>query len=34
VARYVCLNCGFVEEWIDNPHDLVRLYNKYGNPAG
>lgn len=25
VARYVCLSCGFSEEWIDNRDDLARL---------
>lgn len=30
VSRYICLTCGFVEEWVDNPHDLARLADKYG----
>ncbi len=34
VSRYVCLGCGFVEEWVDNPHDLRRLAGKYGAPPG
>jgi hypothetical protein len=34
VSRYICLNCGFVEEWIDNPNDLGVLYRKYANVTG
>ena len=34
VSRYICLNCGFVEEWIDNPNDLGVLYKKYANVTG
>ena len=34
VSRYVCLNCGFVEEWIDTPDDLAKLRNKYGQSDG
>jgi hypothetical protein len=34
VTRYICLNCGFAEEWIDNPNDLAALYNKYANITG
>ena len=34
VTRYACLSCGFVEEWIDDPYDLGRLYKKYGQPTG
>jgi predicted nucleic-acid-binding Zn-ribbon protein len=30
VTRYVCLACGFVEEWIDRPQDLVKLRAKFG----
>lgn len=26
VARYVCLNCGYTEEWIDK-EDIERLKN-------
>ncbi|MGI5240315.1 hypothetical protein [Dactylosporangium sp. CA-139066] len=34
VSRYVCLNCGFVEEWIDTPEHLARLRQKYGQSTG
>lgn len=30
VSRYVCLNCGFVEEWVDAPEDLATLRRKFG----
>ena len=33
VSRYACLNCGFVEEWIDTPDDLAKLRRKYGQSA-
>lgn len=29
VSRYVCLQCGFVEEWIDSPQDLAKLRQRY-----
>ncbi|MEO8147223.1 MAG: hypothetical protein ABI723_06280 [Bacteroidia bacterium] len=29
VTRYVCCNCGFSEEWIDNSNDIEKLKNKY-----
>lgn len=28
VNRYVCCNCGFSEEWIDN-EDIIKLKKKY-----
>ena len=34
VSRYVCMACGFVEEWIDNPDDLAKLHDTYANPTG
>jgi hypothetical protein len=30
VSRYVCLNCGFIEEWVDKTDDLARLATRYG----
>jgi hypothetical protein len=30
VARYLCCECGFSEEWVDNPEDLERIKKKYG----
>ena len=29
VTRYVCSQCGFVEEWIDSKNDLLRVEKKY-----
>lgn len=31
VTRYVCSNCGFSEEWIDEKSDIDKLVEKYGN---
>lgn len=28
VTKYICTDCGFIEEWIDNPNDLARLKAK------
>lgn len=30
VARYVCSNCGYVENWIENQGDLHNLKHTYG----
>ena len=30
VTRYLCANCGFSEEWIDNPKDIEKLIKKHG----
>ena len=32
VNRYICCNCGFCEEWIDN-EDITKIKNCY-NPRG
>jgi transposase-like protein len=29
VSRYVCLNCGFVEEWVDSAAELAKVRKKY-----
>lgn len=29
VPRYICCNCGYTEEWIDE-EDLFKLKSKYG----
>ena len=34
VTRYICLTCGFIEEWIFNPHDLVRPLGVGAPPTG
>jgi predicted nucleic-acid-binding Zn-ribbon protein len=29
VTRYVCCNCGFIENWVDYPSDLVKVRDHY-----
>jgi len=29
LSRYICCNCGYVEEWIDSKEDIRRLEEKY-----
>jgi len=29
VTRYLCCNCGFTEEWIDNKKDIEKIRAKY-----
>lgn len=29
VSRYVCCDCGYVEEWIENKDDLKKIKGKY-----
>ena len=29
VTRYLCCNCGFIEEWVDNPQDIVKIKAYY-----
>lgn len=31
ISRYVCCECGFTEEWIENIEDLKKLEEKYSN---
>ncbi len=31
VTRYVCVECGFTEEWIDDKEDIRKLMKKYGS---
>lgn len=30
VNRYVCVDCGFTEEWIDSPEDRAKLKKRFG----
>lgn len=30
VIRYVCLDCGYVENWVDNAADLAKLRRAFG----
>ena len=27
-ARYICCDCGYMEEWVINPKDLMKLRKK------
>ena len=29
ITRYLCSNCGFSEEWIDEKKDIEKLEKKY-----
>ena len=29
VTRYMCCNCGYIEEWIDSKEDIIKLIQKY-----
>jgi hypothetical protein len=29
VTRYLCADCGFSEEWIDNPADVARVRKRH-----
>ncbi len=29
VTRYLCCECGYSEEWIDNKEDIKKLRNKF-----
>jgi hypothetical protein len=31
VRKYVCGQCGYIEEWVDNIDDLAELRKEYGN---
>lgn len=28
ITHYVCCDCGFIEEWIENKSDLEKIQNK------
>ena len=28
MARYICLHCGYTEEWVDNVDDLEKIEQK------
>lgn len=30
VSRYVCLACGFSEDWVESKDDLAKLRKQYG----
>jgi hypothetical protein len=30
IARYMCGNCGYMEEWIDSSEDIQKIKRKFG----
>ena len=30
VIRYVCCNCGYVENWVENRHELDKIKKTFG----
>ena len=32
--RYVCENCGYIEEWVADPKELETLKKKMGSKEG
>lgn len=30
IAKYVCTDCGFIEDWVEYPVDLERIKHEYG----
>lgn len=30
VIRYVCCDCGYVENWVENPHELDKIKRTFG----
>ncbi len=33
LTRYVCTNCGFTENYVDDPKDLQKIKEKYIRPG-
>jgi hypothetical protein len=31
VTRYICISCGFSEEWVESSEDLIRIKKKFGS---
>ena len=29
VTKYLCCNCGFMEEWVDSPQDIEKIKAYY-----
>ncbi|WP_342527114.1 hypothetical protein MKY84_00855 [Chryseomicrobium sp. FSL W7-1435] len=29
VGRYLCMHCGYLEEWLDNMHDIEKIKKRY-----
>lgn len=30
VIRYVCCGCGYVENWVESPHELDKIRRAFG----
>ena len=30
ISRMICGNCGYIEQWVDDPKDLEKLRQEYG----
>lgn len=30
VIRYVCCDCGYVENWVENPYELDKIKRTFG----
>lgn len=30
VIRYVCCDCGYVEDWVENQHELMEIKKAFG----
>ncbi|MCI9082637.1 MAG: hypothetical protein HFI70_10125 [Lachnospiraceae bacterium] len=30
VIRYVCCDCGYVENWVENRHELTKIKGTFG----
>ena len=29
ISRYLCCNCGYMEEWVDNKEDINKVEERY-----
>ena len=29
IVKYICSNCGFIEEWVENEKDLEKVKKKF-----
>lgn len=31
LIKYICCECGYVEEWVESREDLVKVEDRFGN---
>ena len=31
LIKYICCECGYVEEWVENREDLTKIEARFGN---